>query len=228
MLHWNKKYSLNRATMTAHTDTGHTLTIISTGIPNPVQVYETAPGDKSRTRFATVPSIELAMLAAEERNLVNLRATAGSPEEPLNAGDERAARARSMLDHLESGPKDYFIIEVPKVQSLTAQRTLELVGLHLRMAPSHPNPAYRIPAIVPQTRIYEAAVAVNADLQRDHLQPLLRLPPTIGETERPGPWLEFFHQEYLWGRNVAITGRLWQMRGERWQDVAARYPQTLA
>ena len=228
MLNWHKKYSRDRATMTAHTDTGHTLMIVSTGITNPVQVYETAPGEKGRTRFATVPSIELAMLAAEERNLVNLRAAAGSPEGPPDPADERRARARSMLDHLESGPKNYFIIEVPKAQAVTAQRTLELVGLHLRMAPTYPNHAYRMHAIVPLSRIYEAAKAVNEDLSKDDLQPRLELPPTIGEPENPAGWLEFLHREYVWDRHAVLTGRLWQMRGERWRDVAARYPQKMA
>ena len=184
MLHWQKTYSRSRLTMTAHSETAHTLVIISTGITNPVHVYETAPGQKGKTRFATVPSIELAMLAAEDRNTVNLRGTAGSAEaQPGPLGDRRE-RARKILDELETGPKDYFIIEVPKTQSLNAQRTLELAGLHLRMAPHHPSP--RLPAALHSP--------ANADLpsgQGRQRRPGPGRPPTTAQAPRhpghPGP-----------------------------------------
>ena len=228
MLHWQKRHSRNRLTMTAHSETGHTLTIISTGIPNPVLVYETAPGKRTKTRFATVPSIELAMLTAEDRNVVNLRGTAGAPEHLPGPRGDRRERARLILDDLQSGPKDYFIITVPKSQSLNAQRTLELAGLHLRMAPHHPSPDYRLPSIVPQTRIYQAAKAVNEDLARDGLQPMLKLPDILGTPDHPAQWLDFLHQEFEWDRDLNITARLWERRGEDWPATASRYPQTLA
>ena len=228
MLHWQKRHSRNRLTMTAHSETGHTLTIISTGIPNPVLVYETAPGERTKTRFATLPSIELAMLTAEDRNVVNLRGTAGAPEHLPGPRGDRRERARLILEDLQSGPKDYFIIEVPKTQSLNAQRTLELAGLHLRMAPHHPDPGYRLPSIVPQTRIYQAAKAVNEDLARDGLQPLLKLPDILGTPDHPAQWLDFLHQEFEWDRDLNITARLWERRGEDWPATASRYPQTMS
>ena len=124
MLYWHRKYARNRTTMTAYSDTGHTITIISTGITNPVNVYETAPGARSKRRFATVLSIENAMLCAEERNLINLRHAAYAPGDSPEAANGKQDKAKQALKELKSGPKDYFILEVPKVQSLTAQRVL--------------------------------------------------------------------------------------------------------
>ena len=228
MLHWHRKYARNRTTMTAYSDTGHTLTIISTGITNPVNVYESAPGAKNKSRFATVPSIENAILCAEERNLINLRHTAYAPEDSPGVDSSRRARARRALNELDSGAKDYFILEVPRMQTLTAQRLLELASLRLRLAPHQPKPGYDMPSLVPQTRIYEAAKRVNEDLDKDGLQPRLELPPILGDPDNPRRWLEFFHHEYRWDQNQQITARLWQDRGGAWDETAACYCQLMA
>ena len=129
MPHWRHSYARKRTTRTAHSETGHTLTIIATSITEPVHVYQTAPGEKNRTRIATVPSTELALPVAEHHNLINLRGAAGFPEDAPGPVDHRRALAQQALDDLKSGPKDHFIIEVPKTQSLTAQRVLEHLGL---------------------------------------------------------------------------------------------------
>ena len=80
-------------------------------------------------------------------------------------------------------------------------------------------------ALVPQSRIYEAARAVNQDLDRDGLQSLLKLPHILDTPDNPGRWLEFLHREYECDRNQHITARLWELRGDRWQDVASRHHQ---
>lgn len=228
MLYWHRKYARNRTTMTAHSDTGHTLTIISTGITNPVNVYETAPGARSKSRFAIVPSIENAILCAEERNLINLRHAAYAPEDSPEATSGKRAKALSVLQELESGPKEYFILEVPRVQSLTAQRVLELAGLRLRLAPHQQDASHPISSLVPQSRIYEAAKRVNEDLEKERLEPRLKLPPILGDPEHPQHWLDFFHQEYRWNREQEITGRLWQERGISWPEAAASHRRLMA
>lgn len=230
MLYWHRKYARSRLTMTAYSDTGHTLTIVSTGIINPVNVYETAPGARHKSRFATVPSIENAILCAEERNLINLRHAAYAPEDSEEVTHDRRLRARQTLEELESGPNDYFILEVPKVQSLTAQRVLELAGLRLRLrlGPHQPSPGYDMPYLVPQTRIYEAAMRVNDDLEKDELEPRLQLPPILGDPDHPQRWLDFFHLEYRWNQKQDITARLWEQRGDSWTEVAANHRQIMA
>ena len=228
MLYWHRKYARNRTTMTAYSQSGHTLTIISTGITNPVNIYETAPGARKKCRFATVPSIENAILCAEERNLINLRHAAYAQEDSQEVSADKRVRARQALQELDSGPKDYFILEVPKVQTLTAQRVLELAGLRLRLAPHQPAPGYNMPYLVPQTRIYEAAMRVNEDLDRDGLQPRLQPPPILGDPDNPQRWLDFFHREYRWNRDQEITARLWEDRGDSWAEVAANHRQLMA
>lgn len=223
MLNWHRKYSRSRMTLTAHSPTGHTLTIISTGIPNPVHLHQTAPGDSAKTRLATVPSIPLAMLCAEEHNLTNLRRSA-RPERPEEIPEQVQCRAREALDRLHEGPREHFILEVPALQSLSAQSNLPWAGIMATLQPYHPPAGFRMGSTVPQGMIWKAAKAVNHDLEAEGLSPALQPPPTLGDPERPERWLEFFHWEYQWDKDQAITARLWQARGESWRQVARRYP----
>ena len=228
MLYWHKKYDRNRTTMTAYTETGHTLTIISTGITNAVHTYEKGPGDRKKTKIATVPSTELAMLCAEQQHLYNLRGAAFGPEDSPKTANGRREKAAEVLEQMKHGPQDHFVIQVPKGQSLTAQRVLESAGLQLRMAPHLPPEDWTIPGLVPQTMIREAAVQVNEDLDRDGLAPLLKLPPILGGTDHPEEWLAFFHREYRWDRAQKLAARVWEEEGRSWPETAAGYPKLTA
>ena len=228
MLYWHRKYGRNRTTMTAYTDTGHTLTIISTGIPNPVHVYEKGPGDQKKTRFATVPSTELAILCAEQQNLYNLRGAAYGPEDSTKRANGRREKAAQVLSQTKHGPQDHFVIQVPKGQSLTVQRVLEWIGLQLLIAPHLPPEDWTMPGLVPQAMIREAAAQVNEDLDKDGLKPLLKLPPILAEADHPQEWLEFLHREYRWDREQKLTARIWEEEGRSWPETAAAHPRLTA
>lgn len=222
MIHWNRRYSRKKLTMTAHTTTGHVLQIISTGIPNPVHLYVKSPGSKTNARVATVPSIPLAILCAEEHNLYHLRGAA-QPPEGAEVNPDTTAQARRDLEEIRSGPTDAFIITVPKAQSMAAQYALEHSGIMLKIEPHQLPPGHRMSALIPKSSIYEAAKAVNQHLQELGLRPLMQLPPILGDPDHPQTWLEFLHNEYRWDNPVSIRECLWQSRAEPWEEVALRY-----
>lgn len=229
MLYWHKNYNRKSLTMMAYTPTGHRMTIISTGIPNRVHAYMTGPDKwQKKTLIATVPSIEHAMLCAEEHNLYNLRGAAYGPEGSPETANGRRERAAKVLEEMEHGPQDHFVIQVPQFQSPTAQRVLEWIGLHLRMTPYLPPEGWTIHGLVPQTMIREAAVQVNEDLDRDGLAPLLKLPPILGRTDHSEEWLAFLHREYRWDRKQKLAARVWEEEGRSWPETAAGYPKLTA
>ena len=221
MLTWNRTYSRVKLTMEAQPEPGYRYEIISTGVPNPVNVHATTPY-LPRKRAATVPTIELAMLCAEQL----WRWAINNDAHPDNAGvtDQRRQAAQARLEDLMSGPKVHYIIEIPTTQMMTAQYSLAHAGLNIDMRPHFPDGEMDPETVVDENRIYEAVSAVNQDLASQHLAPLLKVPPLMYHVENPQQYLEMLQREYRWKQMSTPAGRRWEERGERWPDVAARYP----
>ena len=226
MLQWHRQPDRTKLTLTARSPTGHTFKITSTGVMTPVHLSVQPPTERTGTRASTVPTIPLAKLCAEELNMYNLRADAHGAAED-GASQQRRKLAQEALTDLTDGPKDHFVIEVPRTQSLTAQYALPQAGLVLGMEAHFPPEGYRTSRLVPESGIRQAAAAVNAELQTLDIRPALRLPPLFADVERPQQWLDFMHREFRWNSSAKITRHLWQERGDAWADVAERYPEIM-
>ena len=223
MLHWHSQYSRTRLTLTAHSLTGHTFRITSTGIMHPVHLGMQSPGQKNPTRVATVPSIPLAKLCAEHHNIHNLRVEANREEED-SLTRQRRDQARKAQQDMRDGPKDHFIISVPKCQSLNAQYALTQTGIQVQMEAHFPAEEYQVGHLVPETGIRKAVNAVNEDLDSMGMGPKLTTPPLLGNIDNPLEWLDLLHREFRWEAHEKISARLWQARGEDWRNVAKRHP----
>ena len=234
MLQWTRNHSRSGDYMTAWTPTGHRFRISITETAAPVRLTMKKWPRGAEKLIAKTPTIDLAILCAEQLNIFNLRHRARPKEDSKYLEHEQQSAAKE-LEQIRNGPKVRFVIEVPEQHSMLVQETIAELPAISHIAPCPPLSPLDIGACVPPLSIHDAVRRVNQDLEAMGLSPVLKRPESLGRPDHPEKWLDFLHQEYLWTNSPecsdlgkrSIRRRLWGSTPDEWRETAAKYPEIM-
>ena len=164
---WTSQHTKTKLTERAQGLNGRTYEVVSTGIPKPVRAYRKG-GDGSDGRkakrecIATVPTVELGILCAEQVERWARNADSGSDDA------QRAQVAQQTRETLSaSQARVEYLVTVPYAQMTVAQETLGNTGLHttLMCRPAERyGPAAQPGHTLPRAALWRAVRQVNDDL----------------------------------------------------------------
>ena len=131
-MQWNTRYSRKSTTDYATGNNGRRYEAVSTGLTNPVRVYQLGPqpapkGRKpKRVPIGQVPNLALARLAAEETERIHRNGD-------LHGDANTREREQNLRLHEQQGEQAVYLLSVPASQMLTAQICLEATGIGARL-----------------------------------------------------------------------------------------------
>ena len=224
---WSHYYTKKRLTMKANGDHGRAYEVVSTSIPGPVRAYsiERQPYARrpKRTSIAVVPTIALAVMAAEQA------------ERWEQNGDLRhenadvANSAKTKRQEMEEGPRVRYEFSIPVSQMITFQQNVPYDGLHIRINfTPEDNAPHEQNHPLPLTSIRNAIMAVNADLDKRGITPKLAEPKLMEPYSAADSFtmdlLLFLQNNFQWDIEGHMLGNRWAKAGHNWTDVTTQHP----
>ena len=224
---WSNHYTKKRMTMKAYGENSRAYEVVSTGIPSPVRAYsiERQPYARrpKRTSIAAVPTIELAVMAAEQ-------AERWEQNGDLHNEDAEVANiAKTKRQEMEDGPRVRYELSIPVSQMITFQQHLPYDVLHIRMnfTPEDHDPHEQNNPLT-LTSIRNAILAVNTDLDKRDITPKLAEPKLMEPYSAADPFtmdlLLFLQNNFQWDIAGNMLGNRWAKAGHNWADVTTQHP----
>lgn len=211
-MHWTTQYTKKTRTKVAEPAPGYRYEIVARESAEGLKVYETTPSEK-RHVIASLPLDNAAVLIAERAWEMQQRF----------AND--AEGWSKIVDQRNNGPTTSYVVTVPENQSLTVQETLDcLYGtvLDIRMLQAE-EPGMETTTVLHRPDVWKAVLAVNEDLKRRGLQPLMEELPLLGGPLRGEEALTlilFLQRHYRWTGDREEPVAIWPETGLSWTEIA--------
>ena len=215
---WRSRFEAKRSTLEANGINGRTYLVESRGNAKPTKVYESDRMGRKKT-IATVPTLALGVMCAEHANAAATRIEAES------ANADTRERAAAQLERWSEGAQAHYWLSVPHDRMAMIQEFLPLTRAVTALSMVDDGTVPPDAPTIPPPAVWAAATRVNRDLAERGETPRIPMHRNAG-TERPetAELLEMLQTSYRWDQDIQIVGCTWEDRGERWRDVASRYP----
>ena len=214
-MNWNRKHAKTSLTMWAEPQRGYRFEVVAKDIQAPVKAHATTPEQK-RHQIASVPTIEIGILAAERVWEVEFRKQ-HSAEQMKTINQARA-----------EGPTVRYVLDVTEPQAMVAQQCIEfLYGTVTNMRMLHDDdPEGPGTALLQPASLWEAVQLVNEDLTTRGEWPPMRdilMQGAPGGREAHDLTL-FLQNNYRWERDGTLVEAIWPDQGATWVELAAQHP----
>ena len=213
-MHWNTKHAKRCLMMWAEPQPGYRFEVTARDTDDMARAHAATP-DQKRHQIASVPTMEIAILAAERVWEVEFRK------------QQTAEQMKAVNQARAEGPAVRYVLDVTEPQAMVAQYCLEtLYGtvVSMRMLQDDTEDAPSTALLHPPS-LWRAVRAVNVDLAaRGEWPPMRDILMEASPGGAANHELTMFLQNNFCWEDEELVEAIWPRRGVVWADLASDHP----